>query len=181
MTEPSLEIAQLGNPVLRQTAEWIDHPKDLAHQTLIADLLQTMTQSSGVGIAATQVGVIKQLVIVASRPTLRYPNAPKIEPIPMFNPQLLEHSAETEKGWEGCLSVPGIRGLVPRYKSVTVEYQDRDGQTQKQTLHDFVARVFQHEYDHLQGIVFIDRVENTTELMTEQEYQRQILGTVPIP
>lgn len=181
MTEPSLEIAQLGNPVLRQTAEWIDHPKDGVHQTLIADLLQTMIQSAGVGIAATQVGIAKQLVIVASRPTLRYPNAPEISPIPMFNPQLLEHSAETEKGWEGCLSVPGIRGLVPRYKSVTVEYQDRDGQTQKQTLHDFVARVFQHEYDHLQGIVFIDRVESTTELMTEQEYQRQILGTVPSP
>jgi peptide deformylase len=181
MTEPSLEIAQLGNPVLRQPAEWIDNPQDRGLQTLTDDLLQTMIQSSGVGIAATQVGIAKQLVIVASRPTLRYPNAPKIEPIPMFNPQLIEHSDETEKGWEGCLSVPGIRGLVPRYKSVTVEYQDREGQTQKQTLHDFVARVFQHEYDHLQGIVFIDRVENTTELMTEQEYQRQILGTVPIP
>lgn len=179
MTEPSLEIAQLGNPVLRQTAEWIDRPQDWAYQTLIADLLQTMTQSSGVGIAATQVGIAKQLVIVASRPTLRYPNAPEISPIPMFNPQLVEHSDDTEKGWEGCLSVPGIRGLVPRYKSVTVEYQDRDGQTQQLLLHDFVARVFQHEYDHLQGIVFVDRVENTTELMSELEYQRQILGTIP--
>ncbi|NJM76042.1 MAG: peptide deformylase [Acaryochloridaceae cyanobacterium RU_4_10] len=181
MTEPSLEIAQIGNPVLRQTAEWIDRPQDRAYQILIADLLQTMTQSAGVGIAATQVGVAKQLVIVASRPTLRYPNAPQISPIPMFNPQLVEHSDETEKGWEGCLSVPGIRGLVPRYKSVTVEYQDRDGQTQQLILHDFVARVFQHEYDHLQGIVFVDRVENTTELMSELEYQRQILGIVPNP
>jgi peptide deformylase len=181
MTETLLEIAQLGNPVLRQTAEWIEKPQDQALQVLTDDLLQTMIQSAGVGIAAPQVGIAKQLVIVASRPTLRYPNAPEISPIPMFNPQLLEHSNETEKGWEGCLSVPGIRGLVARYKSVTVEYQDRDGQTQKLILHDFVARVFQHEYDHLKGIIFIDRVENTTELMSEQEYQRQILGIVPSP
>jgi peptide deformylase len=181
MTETSLEIAQLGNPVLRQTAEWIEKPQDQALQVLTDNLLQTMIQSAGVGIAAPQVGIAKQLVIVASRPTLRYPKAPEILPIPMFNPQLLEHSDETEKGWEGCLSVPGIRGLVSRYKSVTVEYQDRDGQTQNLILHDFVARVFQHEYDHLKGIIFIDRVENTTELMSEQEYQRQILGIVPSP
>jgi peptide deformylase len=181
MTETLLEIAQLGNPVLRQTAEWIEKPQDQALQVLTDDLLQTMIKSAGVGIAAPQVGITKQLVIVASRPTLRYPNAPEILPIPMFNPQLLEHSDETEKGWEGCLSVPGLRGLVSRYKSVTVEYQDRDGQTQNRILHDFVARVFQHEYDHLKGIIFIDRVENTTELMSEQEYQRQILGIVPSP
>ncbi len=181
MTETLLEIAQLGNPVLRQTAEWIEKPQDQALQILTDDLLQTMIQSAGVGIAAPQVGITKQLVIVASRPTLRYPNAPEILPIPMFNPQLLEHSDETEKGWEGCLSVPGIRGLVSRYKSVTVEYQDRDGKPQNRILHDFVARVFQHEYDHLKGIIFIDRVENTTELMSEQEYQRQILGIVPSP
>jgi peptide deformylase len=135
-----------------------------------------MEEMGGVGIAAPQLGIKKQLIVVASRPTPRYPNAPEMSPTPMLNPQILGHSETTEKGWEGCLSVPGLRGLVPRYRSVTVSYQDRQGDIQQQDFDGFIARIFQHEYDHLQGMVFIDRVENTHELMTEQEYQRQILG-----
>ena len=80
------------------------------------------------------------------------------------------------KGWEGCLSVPGIRGLVPRYRVIEVEYSNREGQIQRQELTDFVARIFQHEYDHLEGIVFLDRVESTQDLMTENEYQKQIFN-----
>lgn len=177
MPETTPNIVQLGNPTLRQCAERIETVQDPKLQAIIDDLLQTMTQAGGVGIAAPQVGILKQLVIIASRPTPRYPHAPEMSPTPMLNPQLVEHSDETEKGWEGCLSVPGIRGLVPRYRSVTIDYVDRDGQPQRQILHDFVARIFQHEYDHLQGVVFIDRVESTRELMSEQEYQRQIIGS----
>jgi peptide deformylase len=162
---------------LRQSAQPIEAVQDPNLQTLIDELLQTMAQSAGVGIAAPQVGILKQLVIIASRPTPRYPHAPEMSPTPMLNPKLVEHSDEMEKGWEGCLSVPGIRGLVPRYRSVTVDYLDRDGQPQRQILHDFVARIFQHEYDHLQGVVFIDRVESTHELMSEQEYHRQIISS----
>lgn len=171
MTQTLGAIAQLGNPVLRQPAQSITDPHDPALQGLIDELLQRMVQAKGVGIAAPQVGVAKQLIIIASRPTPRYPNAPEMTPIAMLNPQLIDFIDETEKGWEGCLSVPGIRGLVPRYRSVTVDYLDRNGQPQRQTFDGFVARIFQHEYDHLQGIVFIDRVEHTTELMSEQEYQ----------
>jgi peptide deformylase len=80
------------------------------------------------------------------------------------------------KGWEGCLSVPGIRGLVPRYRAIEVDYTGRDGQLHRQELTDFVARIFQHEYDHLEGIVFLDRVESTQDLMTEQEYQQQVVS-----
>jgi peptide deformylase len=177
MTETKPAIVQLGNPTLRFSAERIEAVQNPDLQTLIDDLLQTMAQAGGVGIAAPQVGILKQLVIIASRPTPRYPHAPEMSPAPMLNPQLVEHSEDMEKGWEGCLSVPGIRGLVPRYRSVTVDYLDRDGQPQRQILHDFVARIFQHEYDHLQGVVFIDRVESTHELMSEQEYQRQIVDS----
>jgi peptide deformylase len=177
MTETKPAIVQLGNPTLRFSAERIEAVQNPDLQTLIDDLLQTMAQAGGVGIAAPQVGILKQLVIIASRPTPRYPHAPEMSPTPMLNPQLVEHSEDMEKGWEGCLSVPGIRGLVPRYRSVTVDYLDRDGQPQRQILHDFVARIFQHEYDHLQGVVFIDRVESTHELMSEQEYQRQIVDS----
>lgn len=177
MAKTNSNIVQLGNPTLRQSAERIETVQDPDLQAFIDELLQTMTQAGGVGIAAPQVGILKQLVIIASRPTPRYPHAPEMLPTPMLNPKLVKHSDETEKGWEGCLSVPGIRGLVPRYKSVTIDYLDRDGQPQRQILQDFVARIFQHEYDHLQGVVFVDRVESTHELMSEQEYQRQIIGS----
>jgi peptide deformylase len=174
MQKIKTEILQLGNATLRQHAQPIENPQDPMLEGLVDELLQSMQQANGVGIAAPQMGISKQLVIIASRPTPRYPQAPEMLPTPMLNPQLVEHSDEMEKGWEGCLSVPGIRGLVPRYTSVTVDYLDRHGQPQRQTFHDFVARIFQHEYDHLQGIVFVDRVESTHELMSEQEYQRQV-------
>lgn len=128
------------------------------------------------GIAAPQVGESVRLFIVASHPNPRYPNAPQMSPTAMINSRIVDHSPETEKGWEGCLSVPGIRGLVPRYTTIQVEYTGRDGILYQQTFTDFVARIFQHELDHLDGIVFLDRVETTQDLMSEREYQTQIIG-----
>jgi len=168
-------IVELGNPTLRQIAQPIEDVKSDRIQHLIDNLLITVKESNGVGIAAPQVGEPVRLFIVASRPNLRYPNAPMMEPTAMINPRILAHSKETEKGWEGCLSVPGIRGLVPRYKTIDIEYIGRDGKPQQQTLTDFVARIFQHELDHLDGKVFLDRVETTHDLMTEQEYQKQVV------
>jgi peptide deformylase len=169
-------VLQLGHPELRQIATVIEDCFTPIIQDLIDQMVLKMEEMGGVGIAAPQLGIKKQLIVVASRSTPRYPHAPEMSPTPMLNPQILGHSETTEKGWEGCLSVPGLRGLVPRYRSVTVSYQDRQGDIQQQDFDGFIARIFQHEYDHLQGMVFVDRVENTHELMTEQEYQRQILG-----
>jgi peptide deformylase len=177
MQTTNREILQLGNPALRQLAQPVENLQDPALQSLIDELIETLTTSGGVGIAAPQVGLPLRLMIVASHPTPRYPDAPEMPPLPLLNPQIVSYSSEIEKGWEGCLSVPGVRGLVPRSLSVTVDYLDRQGKPHKQTFHDFVARIFQHEYDHLQGIVFVDRVESTHELMTEQEYQRQVIGS----
>ncbi|HEY9832962.1 MAG TPA: peptide deformylase [Stenomitos sp.] len=173
MTE-SLQIAQLGNPVLRQQAQLVNSIQDKRLQQLIDALIATAAVSNGVGIAAPQVSQSYRLFIVASRPNQRYPNAPQMEPTAMINPQIIAHSPEVVKGWEGCLSVPGIRGLVPRYQAIEVEYTSRNGTKNRQEFTDFVARIFQHEYDHLDGIVFLDRVESTQDLMTEQEYQQQI-------
>lgn len=173
MTE-SLQIAQLGNPILRQKAKAVDNLQDECIQQLISQLIITAQASNGVGIAAPQVSQSYRLFIVASRPNLRYPQAPVMEPTAMINPRIISHSPEIVKGWEGCLSVPGIRGLVPRYKSIEVEYTSQNGQLQHQELTDFVARIFQHEYDHLDGLTFLDRVESTQNLMTEDEYQKQI-------
>ncbi|NEP80267.1 MAG: peptide deformylase [Okeania sp. SIO3C4] len=171
-----LEVAQLGNEILQCQAQPINNIWDKNLQELIDNLIATIIETNGVGIAAPQVSISDRLFIVASRPNLRYPNAPKMDPVAMINPKVISHSEDMVKGWEGCLSVPGIRGLVPRYRKVEVEYTNREGQLQTQELTDFVARIFQHEYDHLEGIVFLDRVESTQDLMTEDEYQKQIMN-----
>ena len=171
----SLQIAQLGNPILRQPAHLVDNVQEEHLQQLIDALLITASVSNGVGIAAPQVSESYRLFIVASRPNARYPNAPLMEPTAMINPQIITHSTDIAKGWEGCLSIPGIRGLVPRFQTIEVEYTTRDGQLHQQKLTDFVARIFQHEYDHLNGIIFLDRVESTQDLMSEQEYQQRIV------
>ncbi|NEN89152.1 MAG: peptide deformylase [Okeania sp. SIO3H1] len=170
-----LQVAQLGNEILRCQAQPINNIWDKNLQELIDNLIVTIIETNGVGIAAPQVSISDRLFIVASRPNLRYPNAPKMEPTAMINPKLISYSEDRIKGWEGCLSVPGIRGFVPRYRVINVEYTNREGKLERQELTDFVARIFQHEYDHLEGLVFLDRVESTTYLMTEDEYQKQII------
>jgi peptide deformylase len=139
--------------------------------------MSSLTESNGVGIAAPQLGQSLQIVIVASRPNPRYPHAPYMEPVVMINPKVRSHSQAVIKDWEGCLSIPGIRGLVSRYKSVEVEYTSSNGQTEKQKFCDFPARVFQHEYDHLKGKVFIDRVESSLEIITDAEYLKLVETT----
>lgn len=174
MTE-ILEISQLGNPVLRRQAKPIENIGDERIQTLIDNLITTVQKANGVGIAAPQVAEPYRLLIVASRPSPRYPHAPTMEPTAMINPQIIAHSTEIFKDWEGCLSIPRIRGLVPRHQGIEIEYTTREGKLQRQELTDFLARIFQHEYDHLEGLVFLDRVETTQELIAEQEYQERIV------
>lgn len=172
-----LEISQLGNPILRQVAQPIYNTHDPEIQTLIDQLLFTLTEANGVGIAAPQVGIAYRLLIVASRPNKRYPNAPIMEPTVMINPHLISHSGEVVKDWEGCLSVPGIRGWIPRYRWIEIEYTNRDGKLMRQELTDFVARIFQHELDHLNGMVFLDRLESVRDLITDQEYFNRMVPT----
>ncbi|NET85244.1 MAG: peptide deformylase [Moorea sp. SIO1F2] len=174
----TLQIAQLGNPILRQHTQRVHNLLDERLQQLIDQLIATATAANGVGIAAPQVSQSYRLFIVASRPNLRYPHAPLMEATAMINPGIISHDTDMVKDWEGCLSIPGIRGLVPRYSRIEVEYTNRYGQYQRQQLTDFVARIFQHEYDHLEGIVFLDRVESTQEMMTEEEYQKQIIANL---
>lgn len=171
-----MNIIQLGNPTLRAIARPVEDLQNPNIQTLVDRLISTAIAANGVGIAAPQVGESYRLVIVASRPNARYPDAPLLAPIAMLNPQIIWRSPDRVKGWEGCLSVPGIRGWVPRSRAIEIEYSDRHGKICRQTLTDFVARIFQHEYDHLDGLVFLDRIETTQDLMTESEYQQRLMG-----
>lgn len=170
-----LEVIQLGHPLLRFQAQLVDNIQSPCIQNLIDNLIATVIKANGVGIAAPQVQSRNRIFIVASRPNPRYPHAPEMEPTPMINPKILASSSEEAKGWEGCLSIPGIRGLVPRHQAIEIEYSDRNGKLHKQELTDFVARIFQHELDHLDGIVFIDRLQSTQDLITEQEYQKLLV------
>jgi peptide deformylase len=168
------QIAQLGQPVLRQVAAKVPDPQNPVIQALIEDMLVTVADANGVGIAAPQVFESRSLFIVASRPNPRYSQSPEIVPTAMINPEILWQSDDKEKGWEGCLSIPGLRGLVPRHRRIGVRYMNRAGEVREDEFCDFMARVFQHEFDHVQGVVFIDRIESTQELVTEKEYMRSL-------
>jgi peptide deformylase len=111
-----------------------------------------------------------RIIIIASRPTTRYPSAPLMEPTVMINPAFKALSDAREKGWEGCLSIPGIRALVPRYKEILINYTTQQGTLVEARLEGFVARVFQHEFDHLDGKVYLDRVEDNRDIFAESEY-----------
>ncbi len=178
MTHPAtLTVLQLGDMRLRQIAQPV-HQWDDRLQTLIDQLIGTAEQTNGVGIAAPQVGVPLRLFIVASRPNWRYPHAPLMAPTAMVNPRMVAHSEEQVSGWEGCLSVPDQRGQVQRYREIEVEYRDRAGNLQRRVLTDFVARIWQHEADHLEGTIFVDRVTDPQALISEADYFAQ-LTTAP--
>jgi len=168
------EIAQLGAKVLRQTAELVQDVHAPEIRRIIEDMQTTLANTQGVGIAAPQISESRRIVIVASRPTARYPDAPQMAPTVMINPSFQAKSENRQKGWEGCLSIPGIRALVPRYTEIGVQYTDEQGEVVELMLDGFIARVFQHEVDHLDGIVYLDRVEDNRDIIAESEYLKLI-------
>lgn len=167
-----LQIAQLGCPILRRKAVVVKNVESKEIQALIDDLILTVKDVDGVGIAAPQVYESKQIFILASHPNSRYPKAPKMKPTAVINPKIISHSQKTIKDWEGCLSISSIRALVPRYDSIVVEFTTKQGKLVQHQFKGFIARIFQHEPDHLDGLVFLDRVETNKDIITEKEYQK---------
>ena len=169
----SYAIAKIGEPILRTSAKLV---VDLDHTIieLIDCLIDTAIANHGVGIAASQIFQPYRIFIIASHPSDRYPHAPTMSPTAIINPRILSHGEDVVKDWEGCLSVPNTRGLVPRYQTIEVEYTTRQGKIKREILTDFVARIFQHELDHLNGIVFTDRIIEPTNLYTEAEYRQLV-------
>ena len=126
---------------------------------LAAAMQATMLERNGVGIAAPQVYVSKRVIIVASRPNPRYPDAPEMDAVVMMNPEILEKSESTILGEEGCLSVLNERGQVARAEMVRVKYLTLQGELVEKVFHGFPARIVQHEVDHLDGVLFVERIE----------------------
>ena len=178
MCKSSVDIAELGNPILRAKAEKVVSFAEGGVEaqgllSIVEQMREVMQDRNGVGIAAPQVGISQQILIIASRPNERYPEAPFIEPVVMLNPIINSESSQTEKGWEGCLSVPGIRGYVSRAVQVNVSFVDMNGAPRRWDLEGFPARIFLHEYDHLIGLTFLDRIDSVADLISENELAKR--------
>jgi len=169
----SSTIAQVGNPILRQRAKKVTDIHSDQCQQLINEMMSIVSAAGGVGIAAPQIHHSLRIFIMCSKPNPRYPNAPLMEPTAVINPEIIKVSTDKEKGWEGCLSVPSMRGFVPRHQKITVRYSDQQGNVQQKELEGFIARIFQHELDHLDGLTFIDQLESTKDLISESEWYKQ--------
>lgn len=159
---PPLPIATRGEPILQQQAQAVTDIHAPSIQNLIDAMHITMLAANGVGIAAPQVFASLRIIIVASRPNPRYPDAPLMEPVTMLNPEILWLSEETCMGEEGCLSVPELRAPVTRAVHLRIRYQTRRGETVETEHEGFVARIIQHECDHLDGILFPERIAGTS-------------------
>lgn len=169
-----LKIAHMGNPILRQRSQAVETSAIASEpiQTLIDDLIETMRDYDGAGLAAPQVHVGLRIVVFEVMDNPRYPDAPEIPLTVAINPQIETLTTTTFGMWEGCLSVPGLRGYVERPASVRFWARDRQGQPFSMHLEGFPAVVVQHECDHLDGTLYIDRLENTTKLAFMKEYQK---------
>lgn len=155
-----LPIAQRGEDILKLIAAPVADTEFSSTwlEELTKALKTTMLERNGVGIAAPQVYISKRVIIVASRPNPRYPDAPEMDAITMVNPEIIEQSVQTVLGEEGCLSVPDERGQVARAEQITVQFFSLNGQKVIQTFHGFPARIVQHEIDHLNGVLFVERI-----------------------
>lgn len=168
-----LEVVEVGNPVLRERAREVSAEELAAPETqqLIDDMIETMRAAGGAGIAANQVGETVRIAIAEVNDNPRYPYKPPIPLTVFVNPviELLDDAVETLN--EGCLSVPGMRGELERHMRIRVKYLDRDGVEREEEKFGLTAGTFQHEVDHLDGVLFLDRVADSRSLTTWAEFE----------
>ncbi len=170
-----LPLVTVGDPVLRRRAREVT-PEELRGprvQRLIDDLVETKRHANGAGLAANQVGELLRVAIVEVTPgNPRYPYKPPVALTVMVNPVLEPVGDETVELNEGCLSVPGLRGTVDRHVTVRVRYLDREGTAHDELRRGLTAGTFQHEVDHLDGVLFLDRVRDPTTFTTWEQFER---------
>jgi peptide deformylase len=154
------EILKMGDPRLLRQAEPVSEFGTPELEALIADMFDTMRAANGAGLAAPQIGVNLQLLIFGFSQNTRYPDAPAVPETVLFNPVLTPLSEQMEDGWEGCLSVPGLRGVVPRWSKLRYDGFDQYGNAISREVDGFHARVVQHECDHLAGVLYPMRIKD---------------------
>ncbi len=159
-----LGIRIMGDPVLRQKAEPLQ-AVDEDIRRLIKDMFDTMYQADGVGLAAPQVGVSQRVIVID-------PHEQDVKPFGLVNPVIVQSGDDVERGEEGCLSIPGLKDIVERPAAVVVEALDGDGQPVRIEAEGLLARVLQHEVDHLDGILFVDRVSPLKRTMLLKRWQK---------
>jgi peptide deformylase len=165
-----LKVARMGHPVLRMRGQPLEKSdiRDPLFQKLIDDMIETMHEYNGVGLAGPQVHESVRMFVALLEDD---PDA-KTEASVIINPEITPLSGVREDGWEGCLSIPDIRGMVPRFTDISVKALDRDGRNIELRLKNFPARVVQHETDHLDGVLFFDRMTSMQSLTYLEEYSR---------
>jgi len=157
------EILKMGDPRLLRVAKPVEQFDTPAMRELVADMFETMKHANGAGLAAPQIGVDLQLVIYGYDDNPRYPNAPPVPRTVLINPVITPLGDEEVDGWEGCLSVPGLRGLVPRWERIRYTGFDERGHPIAREADGFHARVVQHECDHLIGRLYPTRMRDLTQ------------------
>ena len=169
-----LKVARMGHPVLRTPAQPIERAelKKASVQKLIDDMIDTMHEYHGVGLAAPQIHEGFRIFIAAIATQDDEPLTPNDEPMVFINPIVTPVGSDVVEDWEGCLSIPDLRGRVPRHREIRVTAMDRHGGQIDVTSHDFPARVIQHETDHLDGVLFLDRMRTFASLAFLEEYAR---------
>jgi peptide deformylase len=165
-----LKVARMGHPVLRMRGRPLEKGdiRDPLFQKLIDDMIETMHEYNGVGLAGPQVHESVRMFVAL----LDEDPDSKTEASVIINPEITPLSAAREEGWEGCLSIPDIRGMVPRFTDISVKALDRAGRSIELRLKNFTARVVQHETDHLDGVLFFDRMTSMQSLTYLDEYSR---------
>lgn len=157
------QILKMGDAKLLRVAEPVTQFNTPELTALVADMFETMAAANGAGLAAPQIGVNLQLVIFGFKSNPRYPDAPTVPETVLLNPVLTPLSEEMDEAWEGCLSVPGLRGLVPRWNKLRYEGVDQYGQLISREVDGFHARVVQHECDHLNGVLYPMRIRDLSQ------------------
>lgn len=165
------KILRMGDPRLRQVAQPVAVYDTVELHELITDMKDTMAAYDGAGLAAIQIGVIQRVMIFGIDTNPRYPDVEPIEMTVLVNSKFTPLSDERENGWEGCLSVPGMRGIVPRYSHIRYRGYDEFGNLIEREVTEFHARVFQHEFDHLDGILYPDKIEDRLSFGFVEELQ----------
>ena len=182
------KIVQIGNPALREIANAVEESKIASKeiQSLIDDLIETMRDANGAGLASTQIAVPYRICVIEVNKNPRYPYKPDIPLTVLINPKVTFLTEERINVYEGCLSVPNLRGSVDRCPEVLIEGLDRDGQNLSFVAKGISAGTFQHELDHLDGLVFTDRMNDASSLTTidefaanqEEEFKQQVIRIV---